>query len=133
MIMGFFTQKPMPDAAIAGLANMGLPPALADVKIPTGEELYNFLMKDIEADLLTDQLPLLDEKYKSETPDQAAARAQRYDKAFAEYEKRLAAYMAELNAKVREYQRTAMQSIEGQERAEEEKKLDGLEQQMGIV
>jgi hypothetical protein len=119
----------MPDAAVI----QGVPAGLVDLKIPTGEELYNFLMKDIEPDLLTSQLPLLDERYKNESPEAAAARAARYEKAFAEYEKRLSAYMAELNAKVREYQRTAMQSIEHEERAEEEQKLSGLEQQMGIV
>lgn len=103
------------------------------VAIPTGDQLYNMLMSKIEPDLTTDQLPLLDEKYKNETPEQAQVRAQRYEKAFAEYDKQLAAYLAGLEAKVREYQTTARKSVEHEERAHEEEQLTGIEQAMGTA
>ena len=106
-------------------------PAAGDIAIPTGDQLYNMLMSKIEPDLTTDQLPLLDEKYKNETPEQAQVRAARYEKAFAEYDKQLAAYLATLEAKVHQYQSTARKSLEHEERAKEEQALTGLEQEIG--
>lgn len=103
------------------------------VAIPTGDQLYNMLMSKIEPDLTTDQLPLLDKKYKNEMPDQAQIRAQRYEQAFAEYDKQLAAYLATLEAKVREYQSAALKSVEHEDRAKEERQLSGIEQAMGAV
>lgn len=107
--------------------------ATADIVIPTGDQLYNMLMAKIEVDLMTDQLPLLDEKYKNETPEQAQVRAVRYEKAFAEYDKRLNAYLAALEAEVREHQSTARKSLEHEERTREEQKLDTLEQAMNTM
>ena len=66
--------------------------------IPSGEEMYDQIMSQIEPDLVTAQLPLLKEKYKDETPEQAKARADRYNRAFAEYEKQFAAYGSEWEA-----------------------------------
>ena len=104
-----------------------------DIAIPTGDQLYNMLMSKIEVDLTTDQLPLLDEKYKSETPEQAQVRAQRYEKAFAEYDKQLAVYLANLEAKVHQYQSAARKSVEHEERTQEEQQLTGLEQAIGAT
>ena len=104
-----------------------------DLAIPTGDQLYNMLMSKIEPDLTTDQLPLLDEKYKNETPEQAQVRAQRYEKAFAEYDKQLAAYLATLEAKVHQYQSTARKSLEHEERVKEEQELNTLEQTMTTI
>lgn len=104
-----------------------------DVVIPTGDELYNLLMSKIEPDLTTDQLPLLDAKYKGETPEQAQARAERYEKAFAQYDKELAQYIATLKAKIKTYQHTAMQSLEHEEKVKEEQELSGLEHAMNSM
>lgn len=101
--------------------------------IPTGDQLYNMLMEKIEPDLTTAQLPLLDEKYKNELPVESQARAQRYEKAFAEYDKQLAAYLSTLEAKVREYKSTARKSLERDERTKEEQTLGGLEQAMHAI
>ena len=103
------------------------------LQIPSGDELYNMLMAKIEPDLMTDQLPLLDQKYNGETPEQAQARAKRYEVAFAEYDKQLAAYLAALEAKVRQYQSTARKSLEHDDRSKEEQELSGLEQAFGTV
>jgi hypothetical protein len=50
------------------------------------EVIYNTLMEHIEPELVTDVLPYLDEWYKNETPEQNAARLERYKSAFATYE-----------------------------------------------
>ena len=102
-------------------------------KIPEGNELYDLLMAKIESDLTTTQLPHLDEKYKDETPNQAKARSERYEKAFAEYDRQLAEYLAELQAKVRSYQCTARTSMEHDDRAKEKQELSTLEQSMGAA
>ena len=104
-----------------------------DTYIPTGDELYNMLMSKIEPELTTEQLPLLDQKYVNETADQAKARSQRYQKAFAEYDTQLAAYLAQLEAKVREHQSTARKSLEHEERVKEEQELTGLEQAIQTI
>ncbi len=99
--------------------------------IPTGEELYDRLMAEIEPELLTKNLPTLDEKYKGESPEDAKVRADRYDKAFAEYEKRLAEYMGSLKGKVNSYRRTAMQSAEAEDRVHDTDILKTLESKFG--
>ena len=112
---------------------MSAAPTNDDMRIPTGDELYNLLMGGIEPDLTTDQLPLLDEKYAAETPEQAKIRAARYEKAFAEYDKQLNAYLAKLEAKVREYQSAARQSVENEERQKEGQALSGIEDAIGAA
>lgn len=96
--------------------------------IPTGEELYNALMSKIEPDLVTSVLPTLDAKYKGESKEDAAARAKRYEAAFAEYEKQLKAYVAGLQGQVHQYKRAAIQSAEKDERTKEGTELNSLEQ-----
>lgn len=101
--------------------------------IPTGDELYDMIMKGIEPDLTTGQIPLLDAKYKNETPEEAAVRAERYKKAFAEYDLQLSAYLVKLHAKVRECQSTARNSIEKDERIKEGRALSGIESAIGAA
>ncbi len=95
--------------------------------IPSGEELYNKLMAGIEPELLTQNLPTLEEKYKNESPEDAKARAAKYDKAFAEYEKQLAAYMSGMQRQVTTYKRTALQSAEAEDRTRDRATLQSLE------
>jgi hypothetical protein len=103
---------------------------ITDLQIPSGDDLYNTLMGRIEPDLTTDQLPLLDQKYKGESAEEAKVRAERYEKAFAEYDKQLAEYLAELQGKVREYQLSACRSVEHDDREKEERQLSALESTM---
>ena len=49
------------------------------------EDLYNLLMVEIEPDLTTDMLPLLNEKYEGETAEDRKARSERYAEAFEEF------------------------------------------------
>jgi hypothetical protein len=88
--------------------------------IARGKQIYDQIMAEIDPELVTDSLTTLSEKYKDETPEQAAARSARYDAAFAEYDKRYAAYMTDLGGKVKSLQRTVRAGIENDERAEEQ-------------
>ena len=97
------------------------------IRIPTGDELYNTLMVDIDPELTTDALPSLEEKYKHETPEESRARATRYEKAFAEYDRRLQNYMNDLQSKLRAHQRIAMGTAELGARGEEQDALAVIE------
>ncbi len=97
------------------------------IHIPTGDELYNQLMQSIEPELTTAELPLLDDRYKTETAQQSKERAQRYQRAFAEYDRQLQAYMGDLQAKLHAHQRIALSSAELGAKTEEEEALTAIE------
>ncbi len=54
------------------------------------EAVYDIVMGLIEPDLMSAQLPLLTEKYAKETPEETIARMERYDRAFALFDKAIA-------------------------------------------
>ena len=120
-----------PMALMSDVTGTAMPPAssavYADIHIPTGDELYDQLMQNIEPELTTGQLPLLDERYKTETPEDSKQRAQRYQRAFTEYDKQLQAYMGDLQARLHAHQRIAMASAERGAKAEEEEALSAIE------
>lgn len=96
--------------------------------IARGLEIYDEIMASIEPELTSASLTTLAEKYANETPEEGAARAQRYDAAFTEYDKRYATYMADMGGKVRSLQRTVRAGIESDEHADEEQQsLTNLE------
>ena len=96
-------------------------------KIPTGRELYDSIMSGIEPELVSSVIPTLQEKYKEETPEGKEARKDRYNQAFAEYEKQYQQYVAELEEQVKRYQREGMKSVEAMSREEEEQNLASIE------
>ena len=95
--------------------------------IPSGEEIYDQLMQDIEPDLMTATLPTLKEKYKDETPEQAKTRAERYSTAFAEYDKQYAAYIAEQENVLHSYSRQLGNQAEQFVRTDEDQSITQLE------
>lgn len=100
---------------------------LTPPSIPTGKEIYDSIMGEIDPELLSDNLPKLKEQYPDETPEQKKQRAARYNKAFAEYDKRFAVYMAELHGKVTHYRKQAMVNLEANDRVEEQSKMQAME------
>ncbi len=117
-----------PTVYLQGTGAFGDPAtAYPSIRIPTGDELYNTLMGKIEPELTTAELPVLDARYKDETPEQSKARARRYEKAFAEYDRQLQSYMGDLQAKLKAHQRIAMSSAELGAKAEEEEALTAIE------
>ncbi len=97
---------------------------------PSGDEVYDGIMSTIEPDLTTSQLPLLAQKYQNETPDEASTRSARYTKAFAEYDRRYAAFTVQLESAVHTYQKIAVASVEEHSKMKEERDLSNLEQSM---
>ncbi|MDD5751166.1 MAG: hypothetical protein PHS73_01440 [Candidatus Peribacteraceae bacterium] len=95
--------------------------------IPDATELYNSIMSKIEPDLTTDQIPLIDEKYKHETEEQKAARLDRYNKAFATYDKTAADYFKNLHEQVTVYRKQALKEAETESLGQEQEKLSQIE------
>lgn len=98
------------------------PPAIMD-----GNEVYDMLMAEIEPDLVTANLPTLQEKYKDETPEQTKVRGERYKAAFIEYKKRYAEYAAKQEQEVRDYGRHLIGSVEQKSEARDADALGDLE------
>lgn len=95
--------------------------------IPSGQEIYDSLMQGIEPELVSTNLPLLSETYKDETSEEVAARAERYDRAFAEYDRQLEAYFQHATEEVRIHYRTAKSSLERGDREQEAAELSQIE------
>jgi len=93
----------------------------------SGAEIYNSIMREIEPELTTDQIPLMKEKYKDETHEQKKARGERYAKAMEEYEKRYAAYLQEQDAKVRSFKIGAIHFVENKASETDQQKLLSIE------
>ena len=62
-----------------------------------GTELYDAIMAEIEPELVSDELLLLEERYANESLQQKHERLQRYQEAFDLYEACFTAYMHEIN------------------------------------
>lgn len=95
--------------------------------LPSGEELYDTLMAQIEPELTREGLETLEEKYRDETPAQAAARSERYEKAFAAYEKKLDEYIGQRKAEVTTYRHQALKTMEHDDTEAEAPILSALE------
>ena len=101
-----------------------------EIKIPSGEEVYNGIMGRIEPELLTTVIPTLEEKYKGETEAQRAARLERYKKAYEEYDRQYEAWTLELKTLVTRARREALESAEKKEKVKEEVVLQNIDSQM---
>lgn len=113
----------MLDPAASGSASAqggGPPPILP------GEEIYDQLMSKIEPELTSGHIHLLKEKYKNETPAQAKTRAERYNRAFSEYEKRCAQYEADWQGRLDLWNRSVAVSLERDDRSDDEKQMRDL-------
>ncbi|MDD5623293.1 MAG: hypothetical protein PHI23_01125 [Candidatus Peribacteraceae bacterium] len=93
----------------------------------SGEEIYDAIMREIEPELVTDQLPLLKEKYKEETPEQKNERGARYQKAFEEYDRRYKLYLSAQHEKVRQFKKSALGFVEAHTNQDDAAKMQSLE------
>lgn len=91
------------------------------------EQLYDVIMQTIEPELMHKTLPSLGETYAHEVPEDTARRAQRYQAAFALYQKRLDEYMSWAGTQVRHYRKHMLTHYEGKQRAVEQQAIDYIE------
>lgn len=95
--------------------------------LPTGDEIYDALMSKIDMELITVNIPTLDEKYKNESPADQVLRLKRYQTAYAEYDKAYAAWIQTLQGAVQTYRRHALRSAEERDRAGETQAMTELD------
>lgn len=95
---------------------------------PTGDELYDQLMGSIEPELLTENIPHLDDKYTNESEDNRAKRYEHYTKSYEQYDEAFAAWHTNFHKKVTVYRREALRSAERESKTEEVPVLAQLEQ-----
>lgn len=100
------------------------------LQMPTGREVYDGLMSKINPELLTDNLPHLDEKYVDETPEQRKARYAKYQQDFAAYDEAYATWIAEVEALADKMCKEALETAEAESRTQEEAVLQDVESQM---
>lgn len=94
--------------------------------IPTGREIYDSIMRQIEPELVSGVIPTLKGKYKNETEEGKKTRGERYRKAFIRYYEMFEAYISDLDLRIRRYRREAMAGIEAISHGEEERKLNDI-------
>jgi hypothetical protein len=87
-------------------------------------------MADIEPDLLTVSITLLDAKYKDESAEERSARLARYEDAYTKYDMAFAVWTGQLKQLVTNYRRDALKSAESQSRTEESNVMNTLESQI---
>ena len=92
------------------------------------EQLYDMLMREIEPDLLSYNIPKLDEYYKEETPEQHEARMKRYERAYQDFEYAFQKFMNEVEEEVRENKRSALKEKEHESLQKEQEKLASIEE-----
>ncbi len=96
-------------------------------KVPTGQEIFDAIMGHIEPELTTEGLKTVPVTYKNETPEQLAARKQRYELAFERYEQAYEGYMQTLHAQVGKYRRASFTNAELNDRRHDEGALGQLD------
>ncbi len=97
------------------------------IQIPSGDEIYDALMSEIEMDLITTNLPVLDEKYSDENPADREARYKRYQDAYAKYDIAFEAWMKELHGAVEKCRRDVAKFAEQNDKEAEQTEMTSLE------
>ena len=100
-------------------------PVPADNRV-LAEEVYDMVMGEIDTDLLFANIPLLDETYKSETPEQHEARMQRYAASYKAFDIEIAKFMVDIDSKVRTTQRKALREKEHVAELEDQNALNSI-------
>ena len=96
-----------------------------DLLSPT--EVYDRIMTEIEPELTSDRLPLLEQSSADESEEDRKERYARYQSAFEAYDRAYASYVSGLHAKSDEYRRAFLHSAEEREVAEEAHTLAVME------
>ncbi len=97
------------------------------IQMPAGVDIYDALMGDIELELVSTNLPHLDERYPQETPEARKVRYQRYDKAYAAYEEAFKIWSQDFSQMVAKTKRDILSSAEQQDKQREEEVMAKLD------
>lgn len=123
----------MADASSAGKTALKAAGSDAPAVLPSGVQIYDALMSQIEPELLSINATMLAEQYKNETPAERKARMARYKAAFQKYDAAYAAWASEFHHAVTAHRSEAFQAAEEKMMEEEEKILTDLENKFASV
>jgi protoporphyrinogen oxidase len=103
-------------------------PAIAAL-IPTGNDIYNAIMAQIEPELLSENLASLEQKYTGESSEERAARMERYKYAFVQYDEAYSAWMHNVQVAVQAKRADALHKAEVKVGAKDQAVLSRLEEE----
>jgi hypothetical protein len=92
-----------------------------------GQELYDNIMRGIEPELCSESIPHLTEKYKDESKEDRVKRTERYNKAYAVFDRLAAEHTTQLKKTKKAHRKEAMRSAEIESRCQESEKLKQIE------
>lgn len=92
------------------------------------QQFYDLIMAEIEPELVSTQVPLLDEKYKDETPQQAAERTERYNRAFEKFQQVASQVMSTMDAQTDAERTRILKKGKKKMKAEEAAEISAIEQ-----
>ena len=92
------------------------------------EQLYDMIMREIEPDLLSYNIPKLDEYYKDETEEQHKERMKRYDVAYKQFEEKLQEFMNNVQDEVRGTKRDSLLAKEQEDKEHDMEVLEDIEE-----
>lgn len=108
-------------------------PTSSSVTLPSGTDIYNAIMREIEPDLVTDAIATLGKKYAGESAAQKQNRLERYRSAYQKYDEVYEEWMKKFKSEVTRFKRTAFASAEARSEAEDAKAMADLESQMTVT
>ncbi len=118
----------IPHTSIADSATFaGLPPPPL---LMSGEELYEMIMGSIEPDLLLSNMSQIVLEMEYDTQDVQTERIERYNRAFAEYDRRLAEHKRNWDKSYNAYRRASMESLTGFLKAADTDRMADIEAQL---
>ncbi|MCK5017645.1 MAG: hypothetical protein KAS32_11325 [Candidatus Peribacteraceae bacterium] len=95
--------------------------------IPTGKQIYDGIMKNIEPDLLSDNLSKIKEQHAGETEEEHKERMERYKVAFAKYDELYVQWLTRVKTAVKEKREEARKKAEIMSDTEDEVILQNIE------
>jgi hypothetical protein len=113
---------PSPDAAVASL-----PPPVS-----SPEWLYDLVMRNIEPDLTSGEIPLLPERYADESPEDRIERMERYDRAFDLFDLVLQDLSEVFADAAREWKEEMQRHVQAEEAHERSTELGAAESQLHL-
>lgn len=101
-----------------------------DMQLPTGEQVYDSIMCQIEPELLLSNLQNLDAPYLGESEQHRTERYERYGKAFAKYQGHYQAWIKSLKSAVNVYKKAVIKASEKVSASDDSAKLETLSSQI---
>ncbi len=92
-----------------------------------GTELYDSIMSKIEPELVSSEIPLLEQKYGFETEGLKRVRLDRYRDAFQKYDEAYQVYLAQLRQQIKQYKVDAFAWAEAEATINEDTQMKNID------